>query len=104
MYICLHKPETASTAQVLNYVSKLYSKVWNEAAMKNIFDIQCCVVSDSLEGIVSRDEILKLPNNFFIGSRIISNIAFPKKKINEEVQQDRLLDTHVFHKNWLNSK
>lgn len=62
MYICLHKPETASTAQVLNYVSKLYSKVWNEAAMKNIFDIQCCVVSDSLEGIVSRDEILKLPN------------------------------------------
>ena len=29
-------------------------------------------------------EILKLPNNFFIGSRIISNIAFPKKKINEE--------------------
>jgi superfamily II DNA or RNA helicase len=29
-------------------------------------------------------DILKLPNNFFIGSRIISNIAFPNKKINEK--------------------
>lgn len=28
--------------------------------------------------------ILKLPNNFFIGSRIISNIAFPNKLINEK--------------------
>ena len=29
-------------------------------------------------------QILDLPNNFLLGSRIISNIAFPKKKINEE--------------------
>ena len=29
-------------------------------------------------------QILNLPNNFFLGSRIISNIAFPQKKINEE--------------------
>lgn len=28
-------------------------------------------------------DIMKLPNNFFIGSRIISNIAFPNKGINE---------------------
>lgn len=47
---------------MLNYVSKLYSKVWNEAALKNIFDIQCCIVSDSLEGITTRDEILKNEN------------------------------------------
>lgn len=47
---------------MLNYVSKLYSKVWNEAALKNIFDIQCCIVSDSLDGIVTREEILKNEN------------------------------------------
>ena len=29
-------------------------------------------------------EILKLPNNFFIGSRSIQNIAFPNKGINED--------------------
>lgn len=29
-------------------------------------------------------DILKLPNNFFIGTRIISNISFPNKSINEE--------------------
>ena len=29
-------------------------------------------------------DILKLPNNFFIGSRIISNIAFPNNKVNEK--------------------
>lgn len=31
-----------------------------------------------------KGNILKLPNNFFIGTRIISNIAFPNKGINEE--------------------
>jgi|SaaInlStandDraft_4_1057021.scaffolds.fasta_scaffold16135_2 superfamily II DNA or RNA helicase len=29
-------------------------------------------------------DIMQLPNNFFIGTRIISNIAFPNKNINEE--------------------
>ena len=29
-------------------------------------------------------QIINLPNSFFLGSRIISNIAFPQKKINEE--------------------
>ena len=32
----------------------------------------------------------KLPNNFFIGSRIISNIAFPKKEINKA--KDKVLN------------
>jgi superfamily II DNA or RNA helicase len=31
-----------------------------------------------------KGDILKLPNNFFIGTRIISNIAFPNKGINDE--------------------
>lgn len=33
--------------------------------------------------IFKTGEILNLPNNFFIGTRIISNIAFPNKNINE---------------------
>lgn len=36
------------------------------------------------EGGISATDILKLPNNFFIGSRMISNIAFPNKLILEE--------------------
>ena len=36
------------------------------------------------EGPFKTGDILKLPNNFFIGSRIISNIAFPKKGINQK--------------------
>ena len=36
------------------------------------------------EGPFRTGDILKLPNNFFIGSRIISNIAFPKKEINKK--------------------
>lgn len=35
------------------------------------------------EGPFRTGDILKLPNSFFIGSRIISNIAFPMKGINE---------------------
>jgi len=29
-------------------------------------------------------DIMKLPNNFFIGSRILSNVAFPNRKANEK--------------------
>jgi len=35
------------------------------------------------EGTINKLDLLKLPNNFFIGSRIISNIAFPNKKVNK---------------------
>lgn len=35
------------------------------------------------EGKINKLDLLKLPNNFFIGSRIISNIAFPNKKVNK---------------------
>ena len=38
----------------------------------------------SQEGNVSFKNILKLPNNFLIGPRIISNIAFPNKLIGED--------------------
>ena len=36
------------------------------------------------EGPFRTGDILTLPNNFFIGSRIISNIAFPQKGINKK--------------------
>ena len=38
--------------------------MWNEAALKNIFDIKCLIVSDSLKdkGIFTRQQILELPN------------------------------------------
>jgi len=51
------------------------------------------------EGPFRTGDILKLPNNFFIGSRIISNIAFPKKGINQDgynlLEDDKLLMTNL---------
>ena len=40
------------------------------------------IVQDK-EGKINKLDLLKLPNNFFIGSRIISNIAFPNKLVNK---------------------
>lgn len=39
-------------------------------------------------------QITKLPNNFFIGTRVISNIAFPNKDINED-GYDSLTNHHM---------
>jgi hypothetical protein len=51
------------------------------------------------EGPFRTGDILKLPNNFFIGSRLISNIAFPKKGINQDgydlLAEDKLLMTNL---------
>jgi superfamily II DNA or RNA helicase len=35
------------------------------------------------EGPINKLDLLKLPNNFFIGSRITSNIAYPNKLVNQ---------------------
>ena len=50
------------------------------------------------EGPFRTGDILKLPNNFFIGSRIISNIAFPKKEINKE-GYDKLMKNDLMMSN-----
>ena len=51
------------------------------------------------EGPFRTGDILTLPNNFFIGSRIISNIAFPKKGINKDgynlLDNDKLLMSNL---------
>ena len=51
------------------------------------------------EGPFRTGDILTLPNNFFIGSRIISNIAFPKKGINQDgynlLEDDKLLMSNL---------
>ena len=51
------------------------------------------------EGPFRTGDILQLPNNFFIGSRIISNIAFPKKEINKDgynlLQKEKLLMSNL---------
>lgn len=47
------------------------------------YQYKCYKIVQEHEGNISRDEILNLPNNFFIGSRIISNIAYPNKLINK---------------------
>ena len=41
-------------------------------------------------------DIINLPNNFFIGTRIISNIAFPNKNINESGLES-LTDNHIIN-------
>ena len=34
--------------------------------------------------ILQSGDVATLPNNFFIGTRIVSNVVFPNKKINEQ--------------------
>ena len=47
------------------------------------YQYDCYKVIQEREGPINKLDLLKLPNNFFIGSRIISNIAFPNKKVNK---------------------
>ncbi|KAJ1401014.1 hypothetical protein B484DRAFT_405846 [Ochromonadaceae sp. CCMP2298] len=61
-YVCVHA-EGASQSDVVNYLSKLYAKIWNEAAAVQLFELECCVCSDRLKnGIITREEILLLPD------------------------------------------
>jgi len=48
------------------------------------YQYSCYKAIEDIEGTIKIGDILKLPNNFYIGSRMISNIAFPKKLINKE--------------------
>jgi superfamily II DNA or RNA helicase len=47
------------------------------------YQYECYKVIQEREGEINKLDLLKLPNNFFIGSRIISNIAFPNKSVNQ---------------------
>ena len=47
------------------------------------YQYECYKVIQEREGEINKLELLKLPNNFFIGSRIISNIAYPNKLVNQ---------------------
>jgi superfamily II DNA or RNA helicase len=48
------------------------------------YQYSCYKTVEGEEGGLKMGDILKLPNNFFIGSRMISNIAFPDRLIKEE--------------------
>lgn len=48
------------------------------------YQYSCYKAVEEREGSLKMNDILKLPNNFFIGSRMISNIAYPNRLINEE--------------------
>jgi len=48
------------------------------------FQYQCYLTVEEREGQPNFKDILKLPVNFFIGLRIISNVAFPNRAINEK--------------------
>mmetsp|Transcript_4933 Transcript_4933/g.8033 ORF Transcript_4933/g.8033 Transcript_4933/m.8033 type:complete len:364 (+) Transcript_4933:54-1145(+) len=63
IYVNIQADESSSTSQVLNYMSKLYSTIWNEAALQSALDIECYIVSDLLgqEGTLTRKDILLLP-------------------------------------------
>lgn len=47
------------------------------------YQYECYRIIQQREGEINKLDLLKLPNNFFIGSRIISNIAFPNKLVNK---------------------
>lgn len=47
------------------------------------YQYECYKIIQKREGKINKLNLLKLPNNFFIGSRIISNIAYPNKYVNQ---------------------
>ncbi len=50
----------------------------------SLYQYQCYkTVENSVGGFSNSNDIFKLPNNFLLGLRMISNIAFPNKKANE---------------------
>lgn len=49
----------------------------------SVYQYKCYKIIQEREGKINKLDLLKLPNNFFIGSRIISNIAFPNKLVNK---------------------
>jgi hypothetical protein len=48
------------------------------------YQYSCYKAVEKQEGGLHMNDILKLPNNFFIGSRMISNVAFPDRLIKED--------------------
>lgn len=63
-----------SPFQYKSYLTVLASEEKDNKKLKKIKD----------SGKIFADgDIIKIPNNFFIGSRIVSNVAFPNKRINE---------------------
>ncbi len=48
------------------------------------YQFNCYKLVQDREGQINKLDLLKLPSNFFIGSRIISNIAFPNKLVNQK--------------------
>ena len=67
-------PSNAFPKQILKVVKCHMSK----------FQYECYQTVEEQEGKPDFKDILKLPNNFYIGSRIISNIAYPNKGVNEK--------------------
>lgn len=48
------------------------------------FQYECYITVEEQEGKPDFKNILKLSNAFFIGSRMISNVCYPNKKVNEK--------------------
>jgi len=75
-YISYYKgaPEYAFPKKVLKIVRCKMSQ----------YQYGCYKIVQRAEGALKEGDILKLPNNFYIGSRMISNVAFPNKLIKED--------------------
>jgi hypothetical protein len=63
-YVCIQSESDAPNALIIDYMSSLYSKIWNEAILKNCLDVECYVISDHLKsaGLITRDQICSLPD------------------------------------------
>lgn len=54
---------TSAPAYLLGtYISDLYSKTWNEAILKKCTDLDCVILSDSIPGLLSSQDVLQHAN------------------------------------------
>lgn len=69
IYVIISAPAECSIslipdAVVYDYISKTYSKIWNEVALKNDLNIECMVISNILKasGFTHKENLLILPH------------------------------------------
>lgn len=78
-------PPIAFPKMKIKYVKCEMSKFQYDAYVKVLSNEEKTMVLETTKKKVLKSlDVSDLPNNFYIGTRVISNVVFPNKKINEE--------------------
>ena len=85
-YVCIHtdKAFNCPKSVIINYISILYSKIWNEALLKDNLDLQCYIICDDFEGLISREEVLQQPHLTQLYSLLSNQTHINRRNLGQE--------------------